>query len=220
MAITEVDLCNLALSRIRGNEISDLLENSVEAEKCRVFYPEARDTVLSQVNWPFAKKITALALSSTEPTEYKYEYGYPIDCLNALYILPDNLKKSTYPQSMLGNTESPQIHYEIIVGSDGGRAIVTDTADAYLAYTCKVTDVRLFGPLCSEAISWKLAMDLAIPIGGDAGIKYRDDAAAAYQQSLWIAMAQNRNQSLPTLRQRLPKSIQIRSSTVVDNTRS
>ena len=56
MANTEVDICNMALGRIRAKSVGTLTENSIQAEKCRIFYPEARDTVLSLVDWPFNKK--------------------------------------------------------------------------------------------------------------------------------------------------------------------
>lgn len=214
MASVETDICNLALARVRGNEIGSLDESTVEAEKCRIFYPQARDSVLSlnEVSWPFAKKTAALALQVETPAEWCYGYAYPVDCLKALYIIPEI--QDSIPRSMpsQGTRELPIINFEILSGEpDGNRIIGTNKEDAVLAYIKKVTDVRLFGSLCVETIAWKLAMDLAIPLGGDSGNRYRVEAVNGYTISKGEAAAAFKNQGQPKQVQQIPKSVQARN---------
>ena len=215
MATTDVDICNLALFRVRAKEIGSLLERSAQAEKCRIFYPQARDSVLSSVDWSFAKTVKTLQLKSEKPQEWLYGYGEPIDSLKILYLLPaessENESIYTASQSIYGTQEKPVIQFEMLTGDNGQSVIATNQATARVAYTKAVTDVRLFGALCVEAISWKLAIDLAIPLGGDAGKSYRDDAKVAYRENLDIADAQLKNQAQNRLRQQTPRAVQARS---------
>jgi hypothetical protein len=215
MASVETDICNLALFRIRADEIGSLDEQSAEAEKCRVLYPQARDTVLSTsgIAWPFAKKTVALALDSETPEQWSYGYSYPVDCVKALYIIP-NVDPQTLRDSQKENREhlfddSP-IEYELLNSSGSTPIIATNQEDAKLAYISRVEDVRLFNSLFVEALVWKLAMDLAIPIAGDSGVKYRNDASIGYQQALAEAKTSYKNQSYPRMKQRAPNSIRAR----------
>ena len=89
MAYSDTAICNLALTRSRVGEIGDINESSAEASKCRILFPMARDYVLAKYHWRFAKRVKALALTSTTtPPEWQYEYDYPDEALRALYVLP------------------------------------------------------------------------------------------------------------------------------------
>lgn len=213
MATTDVDICNLALFRVRAKEIGALDERSAQAEKCRIFYPQARDSVLSSVDWSFAKAIKPLQLMVDKPAEWLYGYGEPIDSLKILYLLPEAENTDTYNtgQSVRTSSEKRVIQFELLTGDNGQSVIATNEATARVAYTRAVTDVRLFGALCVEAIAWKLAIDLSIPLGGDAGKSYRKDAQLAYRENIDIADAQLKNQAQNRLRQQLPRSVQARS---------
>lgn len=215
MATTEVEICNLALFRVRAKEIGDLNEQTVNAEKCRVLYPQARDSLLTAVPWGFAKTDRALSLQATTPTEWDYGYDMPNDCLKARYIVPPG-GSGTISQSgiTLSNIEIDHIPFEILTGSNGSRTIATNYEDAVLAYTQAVTDVRLFDAVFEEALAWRLAMDLAIPLGGDSGKQYRAEAKNEYKLLLDEARASNANQAWPRKTQHRPREIQARSGSV------
>jgi hypothetical protein len=215
MSTTEVELCNLALFRVRANEIGDLNEQSVNAEKCRVFYPQARDTVLAEAPWGFAKTTRALSLKSEEPEQWQYLYDHPNDCVTALYIIPPGATGIVAQSGVtLTNVDVEHIPFEIMLDSSDSKSIATNYKDAKLAYIKYVTDVKLFTPAFEEAVIWKLAHDLAIPLGGDSGKKYRDDAARAYQSVIEKAKAQAFNQQVPRKRQQRPREIQARAGSI------
>lgn len=215
MATTEVEICNIALFRVRAAEIGDLNEQSVNAEKCRVLYPEVRDAVLAEGVWGFANTTRALALTGGTTDQWDYVYDYPNDCLNAHYIVPPGGSGDIATSGItLSNIEFSPIPFEILNDDAGTRAIVTNHENAILAYTKYVTDVRLFDPMFQEALKWSLAAELALPLGGDSGSKYRDQALKAYNAVLNKAFAQNRNQQWPRMHQQRPREIQARSGSV------
>lgn len=215
MASTPVDICNLALGRVRGGSIDELTENSPSALECNRLYADRRDTLLTLYSWRFAKTTKALSLKVDEPDEWLYMFDYPNDCLRVHYIIPPESGKNIVTGTGIA---TPKIDYEpipfeVAAGDDGSRRILTDYEDAYISYTKKVTDVSLFDPLFTEALAWFLAIDLAIPLGGDSGKKYRDDAKKAFQESIDQAVSHTENESEDG-RQRLPRSIQARHGAV------
>lgn len=213
MATTEVELCNLALFRVRATEIGDLNEQSINAEKCRVLYSQVRDYVLSDgIAWGFAKKTRALSLTGVTPEEWTYEYDYPNDALVLLYIVKPGVSGVVSQSGInLTDVEMEHIPYEILEKSGGGTSIGTNYADAKAAYIKSVTDVRQFPPLFEDAVAWRLAYELAVPLGGDSTKYYRDAAANGYEMAKGKALAQHGNQRWPRLKQQRPREIQARA---------
>src|SRR5688500_16403932 len=91
MALTKVQIFNLALSRVgTKSSVSDVDENSAEAARLRAIYDHVRDAVLADHPWPFATVYEALAETGTTDSAWIYQYRYPSDCLNFLGILPQS----------------------------------------------------------------------------------------------------------------------------------
>ena len=88
MAISAVQICNLALSRIRADTIGSLTEQSPAAEKSALFYPQARDVILTAFDWAFCRGQRVLSLNAFEPLGWEYAFDYPNDCLSLRYLLP------------------------------------------------------------------------------------------------------------------------------------
>lgn len=213
MANTEVDICNMALGRIRAKSVGTLTENSIQAEKCRIFYPEARDTVLSLVDWPFNKKTITMALKEYVPSEWRYSYAYPVDCLRARYLLPSKgslVDSYRTTGDQLSTYDSVTIPFDTELDSSGEQVIVTNQVESQLVYSVTIKDVRLFGQLVVEMISYRLAMDLAITLGGDAGQKYRDKCEGLYIKFKGDAESKYLNQSLPRQKQATPRAVSAR----------
>ena len=203
MSSTDVGICNRALFRVRADEIGSLDEESASAEKCRVFYPEALNTVLAELKPGWAKQTITLGLKAETPAEWLYAYGYPSDCIEINYILTG--------ANAISAADYPPVEYEILTGDNGSPVIATNCIDAKLSYTKLVTDIRLFDPLSEECFVWLLAQDLAIPLGGDSGKKYRDDAIKGYGIAQGRALANIKNQSYKRIRPPLPNSVQART---------
>lgn len=220
MASTDVEVCNIALGRVRGGEIGALDEQSTEAETCIKYYDPARQSVLSSYPWTFAKKTQALSLYSYELAEWQYCYAYPNDCLMAIYVVPPS---ANAPASLSGvfysDVEYDPIQFEVLIVEDSSgndvKVIGSNYTEATLAYVKDVEDVRLFSAKFVDMLGWRLGADLAVVSGGDQGLKYADRAEAKYEQLLERAVIQDLNQNKPrNSRQQMPREIKARSGNI------
>jgi hypothetical protein len=171
-----VDVCNLALARLgESATVSDISppDGSVQAEHCAAFYPIARDSVLQMHAWGFASKRARLGLLDVESFGWSFAYAAPSDALAILSILP--------PASRSGDRTQP---FARISDADGGPIILTDCHDATVHYISRAEDPNKYSPLFVDALSWRLASDLAGPLlKGDAGAA---QAKSMYQSFLFV----------------------------------
>lgn len=156
MATSQTEICNLALVRLGDYLITSLDEDSTAARYCKLFYAKVRDAVLRDFPWNFAVRKKALALASETPIfGYAYMYGLPSDCLRALDL------RTAY-------TNGPAVEFSIELNAAGtARMLCTNEPEAHLRYVARVEDPNLYDAEFVEAVSWKLAADLAQPITGD-----------------------------------------------------
>ena len=168
---TEVSICNLALGHIGDPaEISAISppDGSAQAAQCAKFYPIARDEVLSENDWGFAKRRQLLAeISGTAPSGWTYWYTVPNPYLVARQVVTES-----YDTPIKFAIESHATH---------GTILLTDTDDAELWYTTGITDTTKFPPVFVHALSWLLASYLSVPITRNPEIK-----KATYEQYLMV----------------------------------
>ena len=172
---TEVQICNLALSHVGGYPITSLSDTSSKgARECNTLYKNARDSVLRDSVWNFATKNLSLALLVDTYLGWVYAYQYPTDCLNAIRIYNDynnNINRDSiyYPDYQApGN----KIEFKIISNSTlSSKVIITNKEDAMLIYTGKVTDTNMFDSEFVDALSYRLASELALPLKGDMNLQ-------------------------------------------------
>ena len=147
---TDISICNLALSLLAGNRITSFtasVDDSVEAELCSDNYEQARDYTLEARDWTFARTRVELDKDTVAP-----DFGYgskmelPEACLIARRV------------SSCSDFKTP-IDY-----SKEGRWILCDWDTIYVAYTRKETDVTLFSPSFTQALAYRIASILAIPL--------------------------------------------------------
>lgn len=174
---SDVEICNIALSRVAHTQpIVSFTEKSKAAELCRVFYAPLRELVLQAFPWPFAESIVALASLGSPAPGWAYRYRYPANCLQVRDIVQPGFRRSL--------TSDMQIPYKI--GYDaGGRVIHTDQPEAACRFTFKVEDSTFFDPQFADALAWRLAMDLALPLSSKPDLQ--QFAAQQYQIALTIA---------------------------------
>ena len=180
MATSEVQICNRALLRIgQKSTIAALTESSAAAQACRLIYEPARDEMLEEFPWPWAKKQATLALlEDEERTPWSYAYALPADCIKARHIWTGIRRPA--------NDE--RIPFEIQTKDDlTGPMLLTDQEDVELIYTAKVTAVNVFSPLFADALAWKLAIDLAM--GLPVKREFRADAMKMFPYVLSQAQA-------------------------------
>ena len=171
---SDIEICNVALSRVAHTQrIVSFTERSQAAEQCKLFYASLRRLVLTDFPWPFAESSVTLADIGTPAPGWAFRYRYPADCLKVRdIILPGHRR----PLS-----SSMQIPYSI--GFDaGGRVIHTNQPEAGVRFTFNVEDPTFFDALFADALSWRLGMDLALPLSSKPELQ--QFCAQQYQQAL------------------------------------
>tara|TARA_R110000782_G_scaffold65543_1_gene133381 strand:- start:17733 stop:18323 length:591 start_codon:yes stop_codon:yes gene_type:complete len=183
---SEVDICNLAMADIGSTAvISSLGESSVEAKYCNIFYEAARDALLEEYEWPFAHRKVELASTGTPPQQWLFQYAYPNNTIACRRIWQLDRQAAPLP-------------FELIASDDlQSRLIVTDTATASMMVTSKVTLPTLFPPKFIEALHFKLASMLAMPITKKRTM--RSDMLEAYARALTSAATSSLNQQVGAL---------------------
>ena len=142
---SEVAICNMALAAIgRGAQITSLDEASQAARACRLRYPYARDACLRAYDWNFAAKRRELAKNAVAPAfEYANAFDLPSDCL---------IVRSVFD----GESEKWVVE---------GRQILTNMGDPiFIKYTSVVSDATRFDPLFVDALSARVAADIAVQL--------------------------------------------------------
>lgn len=152
--ISEVGIVNIALARLGESPIQSFEEGSVPANMAKVFYDPARRAVLRAYDWSFSLKTVRLARYTGEPVDFRFAFSLPADCLRAI-----RLRR----KGVADFTDGCDIRFVIRSG-----ALYTDEAEAYLEYVADVEDTSLFDDKFIEALGYKLASDLAMPVKGSA----------------------------------------------------
>lgn len=199
---SSVDICNLALSHINAPPIQSLTEKNRQARECNRLYELTRDAVLSEFPWNFAEKQKNLAeVSGVTFSGWDYVYTYPSDCLTALEIY-NPVPRKTYTDGYYQNgayiegavkVQSDKIQFEIKTSdAKDKRYICTNEEQAELIYTARVEDANIFSSSFIDALSWRLAADLAMPLKGS--LQLHERMLRVYEAKLGRTRALNANE--------------------------
>ncbi len=187
--MTSTEIANMALGHLNiSSDIADLdTERSSEARSCRRFYAVARDVVLRDFDWYFARIRTELALVEEDPNdEWGFSYRYPSNCLM--------LRKIWSTQR--NDSRQTQVSYEIV--QDGtGSLIYTDQEDAVARYTSQVTNPNFFQPDFVLALSARLAAYIAPALTGGDPFKLGERAFQVYSLEIGRARVNAANEEQP-----------------------
>lgn len=153
MPVTEIKIANGALYQIGDLAITSFLDGTNRANVCDAFYDIARDATLEEHPWKFAEKRKELGQIALEfPVwEYSYFYQLPSDFIRVRKI--NNDADVEYPYRVEGNR------------------LLCDLSSVSLLYTYRVEDTSLFSPLFIEALIYKLAAWIAMPLKKDKNLK-------------------------------------------------
>lgn len=161
-----VSICNLALSNIGKGNINALTDAGAEARACNQFYEQTRDMLLQGYPWRFAGATVSLAqIENDKAGQWAYAYQRPTDCLKLRWVRP------AYSENDLALTRQEELSFP---HEAEGRTIYCNLSPAFLRFTARITDASRFDPLFVEALSWHLAVRLAMPLTRDP--KVRADA--------------------------------------------
>lgn len=149
MALSQVQVTNMALAKVGAEYISSMTEGAKEATYANIFWESCRDTLLESYPWNFATERASLARLAGSPVwQYDCKYQLPNDCLRVRDISVD------------GDFESTKtVDYRI-----EGRTLVTNETTVYIKYTKKVTDTSYWPPTFVRLFVCDLAALLSEPL--------------------------------------------------------
>jgi hypothetical protein len=153
-----VQICNLALSRLGTRAtIASLEEASTEARICKANYADCRDTLLRDFDWNFARRVETLALRvEAPPPGWAYTYSVPNRCARFRGIWSGPRPAGAPADWAIGSVADSN-------GNDA-VAIFTNQSEAAGWYTRIVENSELFSAGFVQALSWRLAETIALPI--------------------------------------------------------
>lgn len=144
---SQVQICNMALSRLGATIITSMTDGTPNAKLCNTLFSDLADRVLVQGSWTIAVNRASLALASTTPS-YGYAHAFQLPtspkCLRVLDVEGD-----------------PDMDYKI-----EGDKLLTDADEINLRYIGRPSSTEQYSPGLTEAIETLLASYLAYSITG------------------------------------------------------
>jgi len=142
MSVSQVAICNLALTALSTARISSLTEDSENARKCNAVFEMLRDDLLERHNWNFAMKQAELGELAETPTveEWTVVFQLPSDCIRVWRMEGDG-KFERY-----------------------GNKIYTNEPTAKIEYVSRVEDTTIYTPGFVKALASYIARELAYGI--------------------------------------------------------
>lgn len=177
MAVTQVDICNMALMNIgESHLIQSLDESSTPARACKLWYERSVKLALGFFPWPWATTQAVLSLlANVTRVGWEYVYALPGDCVTPLALLADGER--------IGLLSKDARHpFALQWGGEGvGSVLCTDLAaddfDA-LEYIAHVDDPASYPEAFVQVVAWVLSGRLAMAIKKDPALAGQCMAAA------------------------------------------
>lgn len=152
MAASEVEICNLALSKLgHSTKLITLDDDDKAGRAMKLWYAPTRKAELRRRKWKFSiKRQSIAALISTPDHGFSYEYQLPTDNLRILevgsfYVGPD---MSDYRN---GSTAIFQI--------ENGKILTSLAAPLPIRYIKDETDTALFDPAFDDMLACRIAYE-------------------------------------------------------------
>lgn len=150
MAVSEVTICNLALSWLAGNLIISLDDDTNEAKLCKANYELSRDAVLESMAWTFATTRYRLTPEVDVPAwGYANQFTIPSSVITLLEVS--------------ANADVPNGANDLDWRREG-NLILCDEDVVYVKAIFKQDDPVRFPPNFVQAVAARLAAEIAIPL--------------------------------------------------------
>lgn len=185
---SKIDVFNMALGHIGvGSTVADELERSPERVTCSRFWDQCRDALFAykDMPWGFAVTLEALAEIGGPPAGWEHRYRYPNDCINLIEL---------YQESVRTVSVELRSKFEVMYEADG-RAVLADIPAAIARYVKRINEVERWPATFVEAMSYRLAAMIVMPLKNDNGL--RNELLQLAEQFTQIAMAASLNEGEP-----------------------
>ncbi len=165
---------NLGLAHIGEMvTVADPQELSPQATACRRVYDQARDAVLAEHDWLFARRTVTASSYSPAPHPWLYSYTFPADAIEVRRVFVGTLLESQRPFERGGVTAADGTDIDLILSNE---------PLAFIRYTRRVSDPTRFPAAFVDALAWRLAFDLCLPLNRSREL--RGEVWKVYQQML------------------------------------
>lgn len=187
-----VQICNLALNKIKQATIESLDEDSLQAERCRLLYNHVRRYLLYQYNWTFAIEQESLEIAKfkkhVDPSlvdkglfEYNYKYKLPQNFLRLInvYYLSDS-----YPMTAVTEAKPPYVLEGKYLLCDYPK--ISDPSQIKpeqlikIKYIKDITNVSRWTPGFTQVVVCALAAELTQVFNDSAAYEQQIDAKLDY----------------------------------------
>lgn len=159
MAVTKLSICNMALSRVGNDKLTQaqLTADAIRAAQLvNSYYDNCRDATLRAHPWNFAVKRDSLVSTGEAPS---FEYAVAFE-------LPDDFLKIVRPDwESLGM----EISYRIENQNDV-KVLVTDESTCSIEYIAQITDATLFDPQFVDVLAQRLAAEISTGLTDNANM--------------------------------------------------
>lgn len=149
---------NMALGHIgEAVMVTDPVENTVQSQSCARFWEGDRDAVLAAHPWAFAERTLTAAGYEPAPHPWAFAYRLPPSAIAVRRVVP-----------ACGAHDAPSVPWARggVTAADGVEIdlILTDQPLAWIAYTRRVEQVDRYPPAFVDALAWRLAWSICIPL--------------------------------------------------------
>ncbi len=201
MASSEVQIAKMALSHLGDRyDITDLSESSPEAEQVNLVFDNVRDALVRQYPWTWSLRYyTPSALVGTPPAQWTYMYAYPPNALKVWRIV-NPLDPN---QNRL-----PPLEFRVARNNDDIKVLLTEESEPEFEYSKQVTNSFEWDANFDMALSWAIAMHIAMPITGDGAIRDMVRREAAIQ--IGEAQREDGNEGISREQSRDPDWMRVR----------
>lgn len=180
---SDVDICNMALSKLAADRITSFDDNTISAKECKAVYNMIVRYVQAKGPWTTNMFRTGLAQTNIVPS-FGFAYAYQLP------VYPLNLRVLKINEDDIGD-----VNYRI---EDG--LLLSNEAAVSILYIGLLTDSQTFGPYLEESIIDHLVAQMAYKFTGqqqvaEGAVKY---AETHLQELLNLDGVQGANDTLPS----------------------
>lgn len=153
-------ICNLALDAVPANRITSMAEDSLEAQKCALQYPQVFAETLETWPWNFARRRDALpAVINDRAGEWQYAYAIPNQMALPLGVWPATEVTQASTGYNAQPMRKPSWDFDIL-----GSVLYTDAPGAMLEHLDYGVAPPKATAMFVRTVALKLASRICLPL--------------------------------------------------------
>lgn len=180
---SQVEICNMALSRLASRRIISLGDNTIESKTLSAIYNQVAKYVMARAPWPSVRYRATLAQTTDMPAfGFNYEYQLPTNpkCLRVLRLNEDKLGT-----------------IDFTIERD---RLLTDESSVSILYLGFITDTEAYDIYLEEAIMLRLCYEMTYSSSGQYQVAaaVRKEFREEFEDLVNMATSQYSSSELPS----------------------